>query len=313
MTDVANQEAPAERTKLVAGLVTNLLKQAGGGHRALFDQILVPLQPKGKNPPFFCVHGDSGRSIFFSLARNLGKEQPFYAVQSVGLDGKAPPLLTIAEMAARYIQEIRKIQSSGPYLLGGFCMGGVVALEMAQQLQAQGARVALVAMLDCHSPEAVQGTEKATPYGLTTRLKEHWDNLWRLPRNELPGYFGARVEHVSFIIRRHLWELAFSFYRFIGRPLPKFLQDIRAINNHAFFEYKPRPYKGKLALLNTEQSINRFKDPKLGWESISEDLEVFVIPGYHDAIMNEVYVKSYARALLQCIAEALRDELDAGR
>lgn len=313
MSDVANQDAPVSAAQPAQGLVTNLLKQAGGGHRALFDQVLVPLQPKGKNPPFFCVHGDSGRSIFFSLARNLGKEQPFYAVQSVGLDGKARLLLTLHEMAARYIQEIRQVQPNGPYLLGGFCMGGAVALEMAQQLQGQGEKVALVAMLDTHAPWIVHGTENASPYSLGTRLKEHWENFKRLPRKELPHYFGLRVEHVNFIIKRQLWELAYALCRLTGRPLPKFLQDMKSINTHAFLEYKAKPYAGKITLLNTDGTVKRFNDPKLGWSGVPQAIEVRIIPGLHDTIMSEANVKGYAQELKQCIAEALRGDCASGQ
>jgi thioesterase domain-containing protein len=66
-------------------------------------------------------------------------------MQSQGLDGAMPPLATIEEMAALYVSEMKRMQPRGPYLIGGYCSGGTVSIEMAQQLRAQGDEVALLA------------------------------------------------------------------------------------------------------------------------------------------------------------------------
>lgn len=292
-------------TEKTTGLVSDLLKQ-GKSYRELFDQVIVPLQVKGAKPPFFCMHGDTGRAIFFSLAKRLGSDQPFYAVQCVGLDGKAAPLTTMEAMAAHYISEIRNIQPSGPYLLGGFCMGGALALEMAQQLQAAGEKVALVAMLDTHAPWMVRSTREASPYGLTTRLKDHYQNLRKMPRNEVRKYLGMRVENVQFIIKRQLWELAYRVYKHKKAPLPKFLWDIESVNTHAFLEYKTQPYDGKVVMLVTDGTVSRFNCEHLGWAHVPKDgLEIRRVPGLHDTIMNEPHIKPYAAALKAAIGEAL--------
>jgi thioesterase domain-containing protein len=291
-------------SKELSGLVTGLLKQ-GKNYRDLFNQVLVPLQPKGSNPPFFCIHGGTGRAIFFNLARHLGAQQPFYAVQSPGLDGKTPPILKLEDMARHYIQRIRTIQPSGPYLLGGFCIGGTVALEIAQQLHAQGEQVALVALLDAHPPWSLESTKEASPYGLRTRLKDHFNNLKKMSRQEKRKYLALRVEHVNFIIRSHLWELGYRVYKFTGRPLPKFMYDIDSINNHAFLEYEAQPYAGKMTVLVTDTHAARFSADHLGWARIASNLEVHVVPGLHDTIMNEPHVRPYAAELKAAIAEAL--------
>ena len=287
------------------GLVTNLLKQ-GKSLREMMDQVLVPLQTKGTKPPFFCMHGDTGRAIFFALAKRLGSDQPFYAVQCVGLDGKTAPLTSMVEMAAVYIKEIRKVQPSGPYLLGGFCMGGAMALEMAQQLQAEGEKVALVAMLDTHAPWMVRASKEASPYGLSTRLKEHYRNLRAMPRSEMREYLKMRVDNVWFIVKRQLWELGYRVNKLTGRPLPRLLWDMESVNTRAFLDYKAKPYSGKMVMLVTEGSVSRFNCDHLGWAHIPKDgLEVRRVPGLHDTIMNEPHVKPYAAALKAAIAEAL--------
>jgi thioesterase domain-containing protein len=293
------------KAKQSAGLVTDLLKQ-GKSLREMMDQVLVPLQTKGTKPPFFCMHGDTGRAIFFALAKRLGSDQPFYAVQCVGLDGKSAPLTSMEEMAALYVSEIRKVQPTGPYLLGGFCMGGAMALEMAQQLQAVGEKVALVAMLDTHAPWMVHSSKEASPYGLTTRLKDHYQNLRKMPRNEIRKYLGMRVENIVFILKRQLWELGYRVHKLTKGPLPKWLWDMESVNTHAFLEYKAKPYSGKMVMLVTEGSVSRFNCDHLGWAHIPVDgLEVRRVPGLHDTIMNEPHVKPYAAELKAAIAEAL--------
>ena len=89
--------------------------------------------------------------IYRDLARHLGPDQPVYGVQAQGLDGKQPFLTRIEGMAAYYINEIQSMRPDGPYFLGGYCMGGTIALEMAQQLHAQGREVVLLALFETYN------------------------------------------------------------------------------------------------------------------------------------------------------------------
>ncbi|HEY9874808.1 MAG TPA: amino acid adenylation domain-containing protein, partial [Candidatus Obscuribacterales bacterium] len=96
---------------------------------------LVPIQPNGSNPPFFCVHPIFGVVLpYYELGHHLGKDQPFYGLQPLGIDGKKPPLTRIEDMASYYIEALQVVQPRGPYFLGGWSFGGLVAFEMAQQL-----------------------------------------------------------------------------------------------------------------------------------------------------------------------------------
>ncbi|HTF93414.1 MAG TPA: thioesterase domain-containing protein [Verrucomicrobiae bacterium] len=110
---------------------------------------LVALRKAGSLPPVFAVPGVFGNVVGFAeLCRELGPGQPFYGLQSVGLDGSEPPLSSIEEMAVLYISEIRTVQPRGPYILLGACFGATVAYEMAHQLLAQGEEVAFLGLLD---------------------------------------------------------------------------------------------------------------------------------------------------------------------
>ncbi len=117
---------------------------------------LVAIKPRGKNPPFFCVHPIFGVVFpYVELAFQLGENQPFYGLQPKGIDGESSPLTSIEDMAADYIAALRTVQPKGPYFLGGWSFGGLVAFEMAQQLLAAGDEVALLAVLDTLAPVAV--------------------------------------------------------------------------------------------------------------------------------------------------------------
>lgn len=107
--------------------------------------VLVNIQPKGKESPLFCVHGAGGNVMCFKpLAEAMGKNHPFYGVQSVNLFAPDNPMTSIPEIAKLNIREIRKTQKKGPYLLAGWCMGGCIALEMARQLRSVNEEVKLV-------------------------------------------------------------------------------------------------------------------------------------------------------------------------
>ena len=110
---------------------------------------LVPIWRGGTRRPFFCVHPGGGNVVCYAdLARALGPDQPFYALQAPGLEGEQPPLETIEAMAALYVSAIRAAQPVGPYVLGGWSLGGTIALEMAQQLQRRGEQVELLVLFD---------------------------------------------------------------------------------------------------------------------------------------------------------------------
>ena len=132
---------------------------------------LVDLQPRGANRPFFLVHGIGGEVMSFStLAQCLAPDQPVYGVRARGSDGAQDPLRDVESMASFYLAAIRAVAPEGPYLLGGYSSGAIVALEMAQQLRAQGEEVALLAMIDGEAPESGNRADRWTLRHLTSYL-----------------------------------------------------------------------------------------------------------------------------------------------
>ena len=112
---------------------------------------LVPLKPNGNKVPLFVVHGANHNILIYkNLAENLNEDQAVYALQTKGLSGEVEPLKSVEEMASHYISEIKTINPEGPYALGGFSFGGIIAFEMAKQLKAEGKKVKILALFDSY-------------------------------------------------------------------------------------------------------------------------------------------------------------------
>ncbi len=172
----------------VAGIAARL--RSNGGDRSQWSP-LVPIQPLGAARPFFCIHGGGGNVLhYYALSKALGREQPFYALQSIGLDGECEPLRSIESMAARYIEQIRRVQPEGPYGLGGHSLGGQIAYEMARQLTQVGQEVAHLVVMDTFAPGG-----KAAPIGAD------WDDArWMLELiDTIEQFLGIQlgVEHAT--------------------------------------------------------------------------------------------------------------------
>ncbi|MFP2903699.1 non-ribosomal peptide synthetase [Pyxidicoccus sp. 3LFB2] len=154
----AVREATGRQLPLAALFQAPTVEQLATLLRAGGMETSSPLVPfgttrTGGSAPFFCVHPVGGNVLVYAeLARLLGPDQPFYGLQARGLDGGAPPAESVEEMAAEYVKAIRSVQPSGPYRLGGWSMGGVIAYEMARQLRAEGELVALLALIDAYVP-----------------------------------------------------------------------------------------------------------------------------------------------------------------
>ena len=191
---------------------------------------LVPIQPAGSSPPFFCVHPIFGVVFpYYELAQNLGKNQPFYGLQPIGLDGKSSLLTNIEHMAAHYIEALRSVQPKGPYFLGGWSFGGWVAFEMAQQLQKSGEEVALLAVLDTLAPIPgnIPSLGNGLKFMLTTVARYIWpfflDYLYliiAIARNRINS-LTSRLTNFNKIAQNSFWELLTrnSFWELLTRTL----------------------------------------------------------------------------------------------
>jgi aspartate racemase len=267
----------------------------------------VPIQPEGSKPPLFCIHAVGGNVLSLrDLARHLGKDQPFYALQSQGLNGKEVPPSRTEEMARYYIEEIQTIQPEGPYYLAGQSSGGIVAFEMAQQLIAQGHVVALLALIDTFEPD----TMKSVRISKADRMDFHKQNLMQ---EGLPYLFSQINKRWQRFLRRQIGKISRqvqAIYQKLGKPVPTRFRHvvIRGIVRKATRHYKPQMYPGRIVLFRAVNTIQSFVEDRRGvqrgWKKLAAGgLEIIDIDGAHN-LEQEPYVATLAEHLTQCLAEA---------
>jgi thioesterase domain-containing protein len=211
------------------------------------------------------------------------------------MDGKLPPIATIEEMAAVYLAEIRKVQPRGPYLLGGASFGGVVAYEMAQQLEAAGDAAAFVALLDTTAVESAD-TGRKTKQSLGERLKIHLGILLKGP--DRWGYLKKKERRLRRRTIYRIWQTVFALFQKFNRPLPQALQDVAQNNYRALRIYKGRPYDGRVGLFCARLEPEEFTEAKQrGWSLLVPSLEIYDVDGDHLTMVEEPYVSDLAGKL----------------
>ncbi|MBD1924294.1 amino acid adenylation domain-containing protein [Microcoleus sp. FACHB-831] len=276
---------------------------------------LVPIQPLGNKKPFFCVHGSGGNVMcFHNLAIHLGTDQPLYGLESPGFYAECEPYHRIEDMASCYVKALQSLQPEGPYLLGGWSMGGLIALEMAVQLQQQGHTVALLALLDTKPPilsnQSQQETEFNDAYLLANKAVE------------MAKFFGKNISISEATVSQLEPEEQLNYVLDIMKQadfihLDINLQQIRSylqvIKSHkkAVMDYVGKVYNGKITLFQADQQRFFEEDDKISknivelgssWSKfISQPLDIETIPGDHYTIMAEPNVQVLANKLKSCL------------
>lgn len=285
------------------------------GVREVQSQIVL-VQPGGSHPPFFFLHGNWwGRALYCcKLARLIGQEQPFYAVMPNGSDGK-PLLPTVEAMAEENIKRLIALQPQGPYFLGGYCNGGLVAYEMARQMEQQGLKVALVILVDSGVPRQfnwfkalircggwLAGIDVDVQTGVFERLRGY------LVHAQVAYREGGLGKVLILGLRTARRDLS----RQLGTPPEEREHRRREVRfNRIVLNYQPRPHPGRVVLLLTKALQRSFsRDRTAGWGKLASQLEVHEVPGDHNTWKTE-HVGVVAERIGRCIrayhADAQRD------
>lgn len=253
---------------------------------------LVTLQAGGDRTPWFCVHGRGGHAeVIRPLAQHLRPDQPVYGFEAPGLDGKSAPHQSVEALAACYLQALSAVQSEGPYFLGGYSFGGLVAYEMAQQLHARGETVGLVAMIDTSVPLQLALQNHPVAY--------RWKTVWRA---------GRKI--VSMPAR-----LARNVFRSNGKPLPSQSPSEEALHRYvkvrracmmASRHYLPLSYAGPVVLIQSSQRRDSTgaRESVAGWNEVAADLRSIVVEGTHHDLVAEPTVRTVARMLEEQLQNA---------
>jgi thioesterase domain-containing protein/acyl carrier protein len=260
---------------------------------------LVLLHAGGQAKPIYFVHPSGGSIHWYTeLARIMGSnpasKRPFYGVQAYGVDDLRNLHTRIEDMASCYVEAILGNQPEGPYHLGSWSMGVVIAFEMAQQLAARGQEVGLLALVDQGPDLPAREPEDHAAFLFDTFGKHLPLTLEQLRTLEPDG----QVSHVWMEARKADW-----LYPQVS--LEHFSRFVLILRTHteAWRRYSPRSYRGSIHFFRAaEQPEKIVKEPCMGWERIAVGgVELHRVPGDHLSVMQEPHVRSLADKLTRCL------------
>jgi non-ribosomal peptide synthase protein (TIGR01720 family) len=245
---------------------------------------LVAIKGDGDKPPLYFVPGNFG-NVFTDLghlARHLGSDHPLYGMQDTT---DTPSQITA--MAERYVEQVQAFQPKGPYLLGGICSGGLVAYEMAQQLQRQGQSVAFLALVETFAQES----------NVRSRVKVAKDIFFRLFRRLGDTPAGNVEKGKTRAVRRRQMG---GFLRLKAKVVANML---------AVAGYSPEPYLGQVDVFLTEESLAHY-EPHLRWSQYATGgAETHKLPGTHASVTGDNM--EISEAAMKVLARQLTTRIDA--
>jgi thioesterase domain-containing protein len=298
--------------------IEHLAGLIGHGKEALYQSLIVPLRAEGTRPALFGPHASGGHVwCYKELVQFIGDDQPFFGVQAREPEnGMVVYHNDIESMATDYVEALRAFQPEGPYWLAGWSIGGVIAYEMACQLQQQDQEVALLALIDAGVPE-------------TQDRDYHWASLLSVFAYDL-GLTQENFKRPASALPqmaqlRQLWVEA---RRAGAVPSEMTLVEFRKVFDtfkiyaNTMRRYRPKPFNGTVTLFCPGDAVEQIAfvpdtaehvgekqldlDPVKGWgEHASNGVEVHYVPGNHFSMLREPNVQALGEKLRHCIDEAL--------
>lgn len=248
---------------------------------------LVALTRSGSRTPFFCIAGSGGLALnFLPLARLLGPEQPFFGLQAQGIESRAMPDFTLSGAARRHADAIRSVQPTGPYLICGHSLGGVLALKVAQRLEALGERVALLVVIDSILSKRMSGVGVGDSHDTLTRVRE-----WRLFHDRTKLSTILRLPLAGIVPQRGLTQ-----FEVFG------LRD----TIEARFTRRLTSWSGPTVIFTSEDGAK--SDIEVGWRNLlTGPWSTTLVPGDHLSMMQRPNVEVLAASLADLIDRATND------
>ncbi len=292
-----------------ASQLARLLAKVESGHNC---GSLVAINAKGTRPPIYLVHPADGNILRYrDLAAHLGDDQPVYGIQSKGLDGKTAIDTTFETISQRYIKDIRAQQPRGPYFLGGYCLGGTIALEMAQQLQRQGEDIGLLFMIENYNIKTINWPmpRHLKTYNLILNIWYHAGNLFARNNEAKFAFFKqkAQIEYSRLKI-----SLQVSLSSLLKKAGVKNTLDFPHIRidkayDKALTHYTPQQFQGKIVHFGAKKRLAGFSDPDFGWSRIAgKGIELYELPMNPRASLVEPFVCMLAHQLRKCVDKELQ-------
>ena len=284
--------------------------------------LLTPIRAGGSKPPLFLMHSHGGNVLeYYPLAKHLDQDQPVYALQARGLDGHIVEDQSLGDMVDAHLAELRSLQPEGPYFLGGYCFGGLLALEAAQKLSASGQEVALVVLIQTMNPTYSRFRPDLSVF------QRSWYRAAKRVDLELEHLRQRGPSHILERCRR-TWDIAVARTSLRvdnwtsnghghhddndndqpkSRSLAYTLERLAIEHEKAIVHYVPRPYSGPVVLFRAGRQLSGLMtDFTLGWKDVlTGNLDIFEVPGHQETMLSEPNVR--------LLAEKLTSELLAAR
>lgn len=285
----------------IAGLASVATTAPAAGSDKDGGSSLVALRPRGTRPPLFLVHTAPGDVLgYINLVNLLGDDQPCYGFQSLGLTSLERAHKSIPEMASHYVKLLRRFQPEGPYYLAGWCFGGIVAMEMADQLIAQGQKIGILALFETWAHPPREGRLRFFTNRLKCFLKMGARRKLVYLKHKLRFYYAWYFD--KSLVNRVIEE-RFGFSIAHG-PLAS-REKVYRINLHASQTYPSRPFAGRITLLNAESiGEERIPDPTGGFATLVKEIDIHPVPGEHMSVLKDPHVGVLAAKLKECLRAA---------
>ena len=280
----------AIRTVFESPTVAQLSERLDGNISTDSYTVMQPIQTRGTHWPLFCIHPVFGYSWFYArLVRQFGSDYPIYALQARGLDGTESPARSIDAMVDDYINEIRKVQPTGPYHLIGYSYGGIVAHIIAARLRTQGDEVALLAVLDGYP---VRWLDDAPPPTDTQALELFLEGDRNAP--QLEGDFQANIARVV----PYLHDRGDAFSVFDEKILVAMIKVLQ--NNIALLcGFSSPVFDGDLLLIRATGTRGATAPPITPWgPHVRGQVEVHDIACHHHDMIEEPVLSEVATTIL---------------
>jgi thioesterase domain-containing protein len=227
----------------------------------------------------------------------MGDDQPVFGFQAVGLDGASQPYTRVEDMAAHYLEELIKMQPEGPYYLGGYCLGGTIALEMAKQLQQTGRHVALLALLETYNwsrmpPISFVGECRY----IFEKTLFHVGNLWTLNSHNRKLFLRAKLDEAR--RRGRMWIEGVQN----GRSGMVTIAEVWKANDQAAYAYQPTSYAGRITHIVPRREYTKFDQSGLAWSDLARDgVQSVRLRAYPAGMLMEPFVAELAERLNRLI------------
>lgn len=271
------------------------------------QQAIVPLQPRGTRIPVFATGGHNGDVFAYrDLVRHVGDDQPFFGLHPPGLDGSSRQLTRVEDLAAYFAAQIQAFRPNGPYIIAGYCAGGAVALEIAQQLLQRGAAISFLALFGCAYPAWYRFSFRYW----WERVVMHTQVLATLPSlTERRQYLNDRIRARLKAMRDQRSPAAtdpVSIARF------KFEQTTIA----AVRRYRPKRFAGRVCLfVPSREWLRLSRDAPASWRAVAPNIEEYWGPEtcIHERMLMEPDAPVFAELFRQCRDNSSMDVVPLAR